>query len=152
MGRKADWIIERELALRKEPWTLVGPGRLVKVVNAGTERTAAMGYITTGQSLLGKTALAIRNALGLNAEDIDKGLRIYKLARFPYLDEYEYELTAKYPDGLSHNPQSDKAAKYLEGSDHIPQWTILAGARIPVKPDFLELALSEKFNYDWLLR
>jgi hypothetical protein len=152
MGRKANWIIEKELALRKEPWTLKGPGRLVKVVTEGEERAAASGYITTGGRLLGMTAFEIRRALGLNVDNMKRGVRVYKLARFPYLDEYEYDLTAKYPGGLSYNPQTEEKAKYLEGSERIPQWHILEGATIPVQPDFLELTFGTKFTYEWLLK
>ncbi|HXC96044.1 MAG TPA: hypothetical protein VNU92_10095 [Edaphobacter sp.] len=148
---KADWIIERELALRREPWTLNGPGRLVKVVNSGESRTEIEGYVTTGIHLLGRTAVGIRKALGLNTDHLGVGLRVYKLARFPHLDEYEYDLSAKFPGGLSYYPQSEEEAKYLEGDSRIPQWKIIKGAAIPVLPDFQELTLSDRLMYSWLL-
>lgn len=152
MGRKADWVIERELALRREPWTLKGPGRLVKVVDGSQTRESVGGYITTGIHLVGKTALQIRQALGLNTDYHGNGVRIYKLARLPHLDEYEYDLTAKFPGGLSYNPGSDNEAKYPEGSDKIPQWKVLDNQLIAVLPDSLTLHLAQRLSYDWLLK
>ena len=152
MTQKATWMKETEEATRREAWKLQGPLRLVKVVNAGDIRTEVRGYITTGSSLLGKTGTEIRKSLGLNTGDADKPLRIYKLRRFPFLSEYEYDLTAKYPDGLGFNPQTEEAEKYPEGSDNIHQWYLKKGVAVPVLPDYLDLKLTERFPYEWLMK
>ena len=152
MTQKAEWMQEMEAATRRESWKLQGPGRLVKVVNAGDIRTEVRRYITTGSSLLGKTGSEIRKSLGLNTADSDKSLRIYKLRRFPHLEEYEYDLTTKYPDGLSFNPQTEEAGKYPEGSDKVHQWYLKKGVVVPVLPEYLDLKLTERFPYIWLMK
>ena len=95
-----------------------------------------------GGSLLGKDVIEIAAALGLPSSEYQQGATIYKFARLPAITEYEYELTADYPDGGAYNPAHNDP-KYKPGSNKINQWKIhpqiriLPGKRIP---------------YDWLMR
>jgi len=105
MARVQDWQHEVRDGLRRENWSLKGPNRIVKVLplSAGTP-SGLGGYITTGSSLLGKTPEQIQHALGLKARYLANGAAIYRFTRLPLTHEYEYELTAYYPDGLAFNP------------------------------------------------
>ncbi len=71
------------------------------------------------------------------------GCRIYRFKRLPLSEEVEYELTAKYPDGLVFNPvmHSDK---YPPGSNAVHQWRLVA--EVPVE-HLLDLAPAAKYPY-----
>jgi hypothetical protein len=151
MARVQDWQREVRDGLRRENWSLKGPNRIVKVLplSAGTP-SGLGGYITTGSSLLGKTPEQIQHALGLKARYLANGATIYRFTRLPLTHEYEYELTAYYPDGLAFNPAHGDES-YPPGSRKIHQWRIKDGVRIPVDSNnVLELHSGEKFPYDWL--
>ena len=70
MSREPDWKAEIRDALRKEPWSLTGAQRLVKVVRMRTmmntpERARAVGYVTQELYLFGKTPYQIERAAWL---------------------------------------------------------------------------------------
>jgi hypothetical protein len=145
-----DWQRDIHEGVRRENWSLAGPGRIVKVLPFGSTASALGGYITVGSSLLGKTSQQIEQALGLKKEYLAHGARIYRFARLPQAHEYEYELTAKYPAGLAFNPAHGDPA-YLPGSPQIHQWRIKNHILIPVDPvHFLDLPPGMKFPYYWL--
>ena len=151
MPRMNEWQRDMHEGVRREAWSLTGPNRVVKVVpNTGGAASHLGGYITVGKFLLGKTPQQIENALGLPRGFLSAGARIYKFARLPQVSEYEYELTAQYPDGLAFNPAFSNPA-YPPGSRTIHQWRIKPGIHIPVLPAFLDLKPGQQFPYEWLL-
>lgn len=155
MARRQEWQVEAQEARRREMWTLRGPTQIVKVVAApagGSPATEMGGYITLGKFLLGKTPQQIEQALGLKRDYLKNGARIYRFARLPLAQEYEYELTTLYPDGLAFNPAHSNP-DYPPGSRVIHQWRIKPGANIPVdSKNFLDLLPGEQFPYDWLTK
>lgn len=151
MARILDWQREVQDATRREVWTLKGPNQIVKVVKSGGPPAASLGgYITLGKSLLNKTPAQIESSLGLPAGYLANGARIYHFTRLPQVSEYEYELTANFPDGLAHNPAYSNPS-YPPGSRSIHQWRIKPGVQIPVdSARFLELKPGQIFPYTWL--
>jgi hypothetical protein len=81
---------------------------------------------------------------------LNEGADIYKFRRLPLLDEYEYELTAYYPNGFFYNPPISGAEEYQPGSRKIHQWRIREGKAIPVEKSYLHLDPGQMFSYDWL--
>lgn len=152
MARIDDWQREIHDGTRRESWSLRGPNRIVKVLPLGSiPQTSLGGYITVGSALLGKTPRQIEQALGLKRDYLAYGARIYRFTRLPMAHEYEYEMTAFFPDGLAFNPAHSNP-EYPPGSQKIHQWKIKSGAQIPVDPaNFLDLQPSQKFPYDWLV-
>jgi hypothetical protein len=138
--------------LRRENWSLSGPNALVKVVAANQPRRSELGgYFTVGKFLVGKRCSQLERALGLPTNELALGARIYRFKRLPLRWEYEYELTAQYPDGLAFNP-AHSDPRYGPGSAYIHQWRIADGARIPADPvNFLDLAPGLAFPYSWLV-
>jgi hypothetical protein len=152
MARMDDWQREIHEGTRRENWSLRGPNGIVKVLPLGTIPQASLGgYITVGSALLGKTPRQIEQALGLKHDYLAQGARICRFVRLPMSHEYEYELTAAYPDGLAFNPAHGNP-DYPPGSPKIHQWRIKNGAQIPVDPaNYLDLRPNEKFPYGWLI-
>lgn len=152
MPRTPDWKREIAEGVRKENWSIRGPNRIIKVLPLGTKAASLGGYITVGRHLVGKTPQQIEDALGLKRHYLKAGVRIYRFTRLPMQSEYEYELTAKYPDGLAFNPAHSNP-HYLPGDPSIHQWRIKPGTQVPVdQRDFLELRPGQKFPYDWLVK
>ena len=152
MARTNEWEKEIQDALRKEHWSLTGPKQIVKVL-AGLNRSESEigGYITVGSSILGLPPARLAAALGLPASDFVHGATVFKLARLPNISEYEYELTANYPDGLAYNPALHDP-RYQPGSAKIHQWRIKRGILIPVRPGSrLVLLPGNSVTYDWLM-
>lgn len=152
MARMNDWQREVYDATRRETWTLNGPNQVVKVVKSGGASAATLGgYITVGKFLLNKTPAQIEAALGLPRGYLANGARIYRFTRLPQVSEYDYELTAKFPDGLAYNPAYSDPS-YPPGSHSIHQWKIKSGVQIPVdSARFLELKPGQIFPYTWLV-
>lgn len=152
MSRMEDWQREAHEAVRREMWSLTGPTQIVKVLPAGgTAASMLGGYITLGKFLLNKTPAQIETALGLPPGYLAWGARIYHFARLPQASEYEYELTAEFPDGLAYNPAYSNPS-YPPGSRTILQWKIKPGVQIPVdSSNFLELQPGQVFPYTWLV-
>jgi hypothetical protein len=151
MAQTDDWRREAQEAVRREVWTLKGPNQVVKVLPAGgTTASTLGGYITLGRFLLNKMPAQIETALGLPQNYLAKGARIYRFTRLPQSSEYEYELTAKFPDGLAFNPAHSNL-DYSPGSNAIHLWRIKPGVQIPVNPNFLELKPGQVFPYNWLV-
>jgi hypothetical protein len=136
-----EWKQDIYDGLRRENWSLNGPNRIVKVVPIGWAPTARLhGYVTTEQYLIGKTPNQIRELLGLQPGFLTKGCRVYRISRLPMIGEYEYELTAYYPDGLAFNPADMEEARhefrqnpsariipgYPPGSRFVQQWRLMA--------------------------
>jgi hypothetical protein len=151
MARQQDWRQEARAAVRSENWSLSGPNRIVKVVPLQIPKLhAAEGYITTGNFLVGKLPSQIERSLGLPLNHLCFGARIYRFLRLPMAHEYEYELTAKFPDGLAFNAAHSHPS-YLPGSDKIHQWRIKKGCQIPLDPKTaLDLHPGQRFPYNWL--
>ncbi len=153
MARMNDWQREVHEATRREVWSIRGPNQIVKVLPAGG--TAALtlgGYITLGRFLLNKTPAQIGTALGLPRDYLTSGARIYHFIRLPESSEYEYELTADFPDGLAYNPAYSNPS-YPAGSRTIHQWRIKSGVQIPVDSrTFLDLKPGHVFPYSWLIK
>lgn len=145
--RSADWKSEIRQGLRKEKWSLSGPNRIVKVMPLDRERhQAAGGFITLARFLLGLTPKQIENELGLPKGHLESGARIYRFARLPGPSEYDFELTAKYPNGLAYNPAHGDP-RYGPGSDKKLQWQIHEGVQIPVDgPTAIELLPGQRFT------
>jgi hypothetical protein len=152
MARQEDWKKEVRSAVRRENWSLSGPNRVVKVSPLQVPpRSEVDGYITTGQFLVGKLPSQIECALGLPLNYLCFGARIYRLLRLPMAHEYEYELTARFPDGLAFNP-AHSDPRYPAGSNKIHQWRIKKGFAVAVD-DAASLVLhpGQRFPYNWLL-
>lgn len=147
-----DWQLQAREAVRRENWSLRGPNQIVKVVPGGGALAFTLGgYITVARYLLNKTPAQIETALGLKHGHLANGARVYRFMRLPQASEYEYELTAEFPDGLAYNPAHGDAS-YLPGSRKIHQWRIKRGAQIPVDSvNFLELRPGQPFPYSWLV-
>lgn len=145
--REPDWKKEIRDGVRKENWTLTGVNRVVKVVPlAWSSQDTAGGYITLARLLNGRTPERIEKDLGLPADFLKSGARIYRFTRLPQPSEYDFELTAKYPGGLAHNPAHGDE-RYGPGSDKINQWRIHEGVRIPVdEKSAISLAPKQKFS------
>src|ERR1700738_750182 len=146
MARMKDWQHEARNAVRREMWSLRGPNQIVKVLPAsGTAASVLGGYITLGKYLLNKTPAQIEVALGLPAGYLAWGARIYRFARLPQASEYDYDLTADFPDGLAHTPAYSNPS-YPPGSCTIHQWRIKPGTQIPVNlTGFLDLKPGQVF-------
>ena len=64
MARQPDHRGEMREAMRREPWALSGPNRIVKVLPIARPLSAALrGYVCAEKSLLGKTPQRIESAL-----------------------------------------------------------------------------------------
>lgn len=152
MARMNDWQQEAQEVVRREIWSLRGPNQIVKVLPAGgTAASTLGGYITLGRFLLNKTPVQIGTALGLPPGYLAWGARIYRFTRLPQASEYEYELTAEFPDGLAYNPAYNNPS-YPPGSRTIHQWRIKPGVQIPVdSTSFLDLKPWQVFPYAWLV-
>jgi hypothetical protein len=152
MAGMKEWQREAQDAVRREMWSLRGPNQIVKVVQAGgTVASTLGGYITLGKFLLNKTPAQIETALGLTPLYLAAGARIYHFTRLPNVSEYEYELTANFPDGLAYNPAYSKP-EYPPGDRKIHQWRIKRGTQIPVdSKNFLDLKPGQVFPYSWLI-
>lgn len=173
MPRKADWEREVEDGLWRESWSLLGPNRIVKVVELDKPRKSEVdGYITVALALVGKTPEQIEDTLGLPKNHLRNGARIYKLARLPMRHEYEYDLTSEYPKGLACSAADIEAVeleklrkedkmdpiskKFSEEPFYPPasprhavhQWRIRYGIKIPVDQG-RELLPGQKFLYHW---
>jgi len=153
MARMEDWQQEAHNAVRTEIWSLRGPNQVVKVLQArGAAASTLGGYITLGKYLLNKTPAQIETALGLPAGYLAWGTRIYRFTRLPQASEYEYELTAEFPDGLAHNPAYSNPS-FPPGNRTIHQWRIKPGVQIPVdSTSFLDLKPGQVFPYAWLVK
>jgi hypothetical protein len=151
MARREDGKQEIRSALRRENWSLSGPNRIVKIVPLQMPaRSEVDGYITTGNFLIGKIPSQIERVLGLPLNYLCLGARVYRFRRLPMAHEYEYELTAKFPDGLAFNP-AHSSPSYPPGSDKIHQWKIKKGCPIPVdESNALDLHPGHRFPYSWL--
>jgi hypothetical protein len=147
-----EWERDLHEGTRRENWSLRGPMRIVKVLpGIATPAAVLGGYITQGKFLVGKTPDEIEAALGLPADFLKAGATIYSFKRVPLTSEYEYELTAKYPDGLAWNP-AHFDERYRPGHPAIHQWRIKPGILIPVEQSgFLTLSPGRKFPYAWLV-
>ena len=143
-----DWQSEIRDGLRKENWSLTGPNRVVKVVPLnGALRESVSEYITLARFLVGLTPQTIENELGLPKGSLSSGACIYSLARLPTPTEYEYELTAKFPDGLAYNP-AHFDERYGPGSAKIHQWKLKFGVKIPVHTaTAIKLLPAQRFPY-----
>ena len=152
MARQEDWKQEAQDAVRRENWSLAGPNRIVKVVPLKRPQLReAAGYITTGNFLVGKLPSQIERSLGLPLNYLCMGARIYRFLRLPMASEYEYELTAKFPDGLAFNAAHSNPS-YPPGSDKIHQWRIKEGCQIPIdQRTALDLPPGQRFPYNWLV-
>ncbi len=82
-------------------------------------------------ALLQKMPQEIERALGFPNGHLGSGAVIYDFMRLPMAHEYEYELTADFPDGLAFN-QSYGDPAYPLGSAKIHQWRLKAGVQVPV--------------------
>jgi hypothetical protein len=147
MARMNDWQRDIYEGLRREGWSLTGPNAIVKVLPLASTRTGIDGYIALAKHLFGKTPKQIETDLGFESDFLKTGATICRLARLPRLDEYEYELTAKYPGGLAHNPAHGDP-RYPPGSEKVHQWRIKKGAEIPISGS-IQLRPADRFPYNW---
>ena len=144
MSGRSAWDKEIDEAVRHENWCLHGADRVVKVVRrlpTGIRTMQSLGYtappgrlggyITVASAINKCTPQDIEFRLGLPIGELADGALIYRFLRLPSISEYEYELTAKYPDGLAYNAaMSDE--RYQPGSGKVHQWRIKEGSEIPV--------------------
>jgi hypothetical protein len=150
MARAQDWEQDIRDGRLRESWALKGPNRLVKVKPYGTLATAVGGYVTLGCYLVGMKPAEIGRALGLPDDFLRNGATIFCLTRLPVTSEYEYELTARYPDGESYNPIV-RDPRYRPGAAHIHQWQIKDSVVIPVDSRHVfNLRPRERFLCGWL--
>jgi len=158
MGRMNDSQSEMHDGLRRENWSLSGPSRIVKVIAAGTGigidpktgKWGDLGYVTVGKNLVGRTPKEIEASLGLRVGSMSTGAWIYKITQLPLAGQYEYELTAEFPDGLAFNP-AHSSSFYLPGARWAHQWRITDPNFKSYNPAHYALAVGAKFPYDWLL-
>jgi hypothetical protein len=129
MSRRSPWELDIRDALRGENWSLMGPNRIVKVLPLVQPQSLG-GYFTVARFIRRTTPQTIQAALGLEESFLDSGSMICNFTRLPMSHEYEYELTADYPDGLTFTFLSNP--RYLPGSSKIPQWRLKSEISIPV--------------------
>jgi hypothetical protein len=90
------------------------------------------GYFTLCNYIQMQTPEQLEMSLGLKAGHLATGARLYKFARLPQMSEYEYDLTAKYPGGLSVESQYGDEI-WPEGSNKIHQWRLNKGVTVRVE-------------------
>ncbi|HUB30558.1 MAG TPA: hypothetical protein VL967_12715 [Terracidiphilus sp.] len=151
MPRREPWQLEIDDSMRREVWRTNGPNRPVKVCPAEwTIDIRLGGYITLGKYLIGKKPNEMERDLGLPTDFLIHGARIYKFSRLPQPSEYEYELTADFPDGLADLGPSPRKAYYPPGSPKIHQWRIVSGKSIPVEPRYYTVRPGRTLPVEWL--
>ena len=131
MARREEW--QRELAdgRRREDWSLHGPKRIVKVTPSEQPIARGLkGFFCLEKSLLGATPSVLELRLGLRHGSLANGCRVYRFLRLPTQGEVEYELTARYPNGLAFNPAMDDPS-YPPGHAAVHQWRLLV--ELPVE-------------------
>jgi hypothetical protein len=143
MTRESDWQQEIRFGLRGEDWALVGPKRIVKVLPIHPSRIdpwVLHGYITLEMWLHLQTPAQIGRKLGLPPGALDLGCTVFGFKRLPSAWEYEYELTAFYPNGLVFDPADLEEARselkiarhggnvraWPPGSRFVHQWRLKA--------------------------
>jgi hypothetical protein len=130
--------------MRREGWTLNGPQRIVKVIPRFTGFPMHMhGFISQEKYLVGKLPSQIERMLGLPINYLANGCRVFGFKRLPLANEVDYELTARFPNGLAFNPAlHDK--RYPPASNAVHQWRLLADL-----PTFhiASLSPSESYHY-----
>lgn len=145
MTRPADWQVEAWEALKSENWNLNDGRCPVRVTPIEREVFSSVGgYFTLCKCLYLRTPEEIEKGLGFLPGHLATGARIYKFSRLSQISEYEYELTAKYPGGMSH-PWMVKGKIYPEGDNKIDQWRLLAGINVRVQKPF-DLQLGKKLT------
>jgi hypothetical protein len=152
MARMEDWQEDIFEGIRRENWSLIGPTRIVKVVSRGSTGVHSMrGYFTQEKFIQNKTPMQIEKGLGLPLGFLINGCSVYRFKRLPMASEYEYELTAFYPDGLAFNAKdlqeamSDLKLKrnagvvrtYPPGSRFIHQWRLTVDLPVEFLKDVL---------------
>jgi hypothetical protein len=144
MPRTQGWDRDIRDGIRNEPWNLSGPNRPIKVrPRSAPQVRVASGYFTLGKFLVGRTPAQIEADLGLKRALLTEGAFIWRFSRPPRISEYEYELTAAFPGGLSFNPgHSDP--DYGPGRGFLHQWSPKPGVNIPVRPRPIELLPGER--------
>src|SRR5258708_2842714 len=153
MARREDWQIEMDDATKKEEWKPTGFSRPVKVCPAEKPLEFYLGgYFTLGKYLLGKTPAEIERDLGFPRDFLKHGARLYKFARLPQISEFEYELTAYHPDGLSDQGPFPGKIYYPPGSPKIHQWRMLKGKFIPVDPEYFTVRPGFRLPESWLTK
>jgi hypothetical protein len=158
MGGMNEWQRDIYEGLRRENWSLTGPTRIVKVIPAnakiGTDSRTGnwrnLGYITVGKNLCARTPKQIEADLGLLSGSMDSGAWIYKITQTPAVHQYEYELTAKFPDGLAFNP-AHYSPDYPPGAAWVHQWRITDPNFKAFNPIYYALLPAAKLPYAWLL-
>ncbi len=144
MAKNEDWKDEVSGALRREPWSLFGPTRPVKVIARRAVAPTQLGrYFCLEKSLLGRTPLQMESLLGSRAGELAGGCSVFRFKRLTTTQEVDYELTAKYPDGQAFNPAVHDH-RYLPGSSAIHQWCLRV--EIAVVP-LVSLSPSERYPY-----
>jgi hypothetical protein len=153
MTRREDWQIEMDEAVKNEEWRPTGRNRPVKVCPAERPLEFELGgFFTLGKHLVGKTPAEIESALGFPPGFLKHGARIYKFIRLPQISEYEYRLTADYPDGFADEGPFPRKTYYPPGSPKIHQWTILKGKSIPVHDEYFTVRPGYRFPESWLVK
>lgn len=153
MPRREGWEIDIDDAIKKEEWRPTGLNRPIKVVPAERPLESDVGgYFTLGKYLLRKTPEEIERDLGLPRDFLKYGARLYKFTRLPQVSEYEYELTADYPDGLADQGPFPRKIYYPPGSRKIKQWRILKGKFIPVESEYFTVRPQAHLPERWLTK
>jgi hypothetical protein len=111
--------------------------------------TEARGFILIVFAIVGQPPMGIAYATGLPTRHYVDGAWIYKPTRKPAESEVQYELTAKYPDGVAYQ-EGWSSPDYPPGDDTRHQWTIRKGPSLSVLPDHHDLKPGQIFPYDWL--
>lgn len=122
-------------AMRRETFH---EGHLVKVLPLeGDTPNQVIGYITFERCLFGKTPAEIGKALGVK-DKFDRGCRVVRLQRAPFISEASYELTTAYPDGVAPGLLSSEMYPPADVR-HVHQWRlkkpIVAGESVDVRAD-----------------
>jgi hypothetical protein len=135
LTQRQNWESEIEEAVKREEWRLTGLTRPIKVFPAEKPLELDLrGYFTLAKHLLRRTPEQIERDLGLPRGYLKNGARLYKFTRLPQITEYEYELTANFPDGLVAALPLPKKTYFPPGSPKIKQWRMLEGKSVPVDP------------------
>jgi len=93
------------------------------------------GYVTTLESILGKTIYELEEALGFSHGTLKDGYQVYALTETVSSDEFYWRDKTRYSDGWHADPSIEF------GSDPNVVWQAQ-------RQDELRAALGRKFNYD----
>ena len=83
------------------------------------------GYVTTLESILGKTNYELERSLGFNEESLKPGFELYALTEAVYEGEFIWRDKTRYSGGWHADASIRRPSAYPDApSGNIPQWEL----------------------------